>query len=53
VVTTTSYEAVDIAIRKLEQNNISGLPVVDAENHVIAFLTAIDLGKLLGKRWLK
>jgi len=53
VVTTTPYEAVDIAIQKLEQNNISGLPVVDAGNHVIAFLTAMDLGKLLGKRWLK
>jgi len=53
VVTTTPYEAVDIAIQKLEQNNISGLPVVDAENHVIGFLTAMDLGKLLGRRWLK
>lgn len=53
VVTTTPDEAVDIAIRKLEQHNISGLPVVDKNNRVIAILTAIDLGKLLGKRWLK
>lgn len=53
VVTATPDEAVDIAIRKLEQNNISGLPVVDKTNHVVAILTAIDLGKLLGKRWLK
>jgi len=53
VVTATPDEAVDIAIRKLEQHNISGLPVVDKKNRVIAILTAIDLGKLLGKRWLK
>jgi uncharacterized protein (DUF39 family)/CBS domain-containing protein len=53
VITTTPDEAVDIAIRKLEQNNISALPVVDKEHHVIALLTAMDLGKLLGGRWLK
>ena len=53
VVTTTTEEAVDIAVRKLEQNNISALPVVDKENHVIGMLTAINLGKLFGGRWLK
>ncbi|MGA2122193.1 MAG: homocysteine biosynthesis protein [Methanoregula sp.] len=53
VITTTPDEAVDIAIQKLEQNNISALPVVDSEHHVIALLTAMDLGKLLGGRWLK
>ena len=53
VVTTTTEEAVDIAVRKLEQNNISALPVVDKENRVIGMLTAINLGKLFGGRWLK
>jgi CBS domain-containing protein len=53
VVTTTTDEAVDIAVRKLEQNNISALPVVDRERHVIGMLTAINLGKLFGGRWLK
>jgi CBS domain-containing protein len=53
VVTTTPDEAVDIAVRKLEQYNISALPVVDVQNHVVAMLTAMDLGKLLGGRWLK
>ncbi len=53
VVTTTPDEAVDIAVQKLEQNNISALPVVDANQHVIAMLTAINLGKLFGGRWLK
>lgn len=53
VITTTPDEAVDIATQKLEKYNISALPVVDNEQHVIAMLTAIDLGKLFGKRWMK
>jgi CBS domain-containing protein len=53
VVTTTPDEAVDIAVRKLEQHNISALPVVDTQAHVVAMLTAMDLGKLFGGRWLK
>ncbi len=53
VITTTPDEPVDIAIRKLEQNNISALPVLDPNRHVVAMLTAINLGKLFGKRWLK
>ncbi|MDD1717346.1 MAG: homocysteine biosynthesis protein [Methanoregulaceae archaeon] len=53
VITTTPDEAVDIATQKLEKYNISALPVVDPEQHVIAMLTAIDLGKLFGKRWMK
>jgi len=53
VITATADESVDIAVRKLEENNISALPVIDRENHVIAILTAMDLGKLFGGRWLK
>jgi uncharacterized protein (DUF39 family)/CBS domain-containing protein len=53
VITAAPDESVDIAIQKLEQNNISALPVVDSEHHVIALLTAMNLGKLLGGRWLK
>ena len=53
VITAAPEEAVDIAIQKLEQNNISALPVIDKEHHVIALLTAMDLGKLFGGRWLK
>jgi uncharacterized protein (DUF39 family)/predicted transcriptional regulator len=53
VITTTSDEAVDIAVQKLERHNISALPVIDKENHVIAILTAMNLGKLFGGRWLK
>jgi uncharacterized protein (DUF39 family) len=53
VITTTPDEAVDIAIRKLEKHNISALPVIDGESHVIGILTAMNLGKLVGGRWLK
>ncbi len=53
VITTNPNEAVDIAIQKLERHNISALPVVDEAQRVVAMLTAIDLGKLFGGRWLK
>jgi uncharacterized protein (DUF39 family)/predicted transcriptional regulator len=51
VIKTSPDEHVDLAAQKLERYNISALPVVDAENRVIGMLTAIDLGKLFGKRW--
>jgi len=50
VIKTTPDEPVDIAARKLEQNNISALPVVDATDRVVGILSAIDLGKLFGGR---
>jgi uncharacterized protein (DUF39 family)/CBS domain-containing protein len=53
VITAAPEESVDIAIQKLEQNNISALPVIDRDHRVIALLTAMNLGKLLGGRWLK
>jgi uncharacterized protein (DUF39 family)/predicted transcriptional regulator len=53
VITTTPDEPVDIAVQKLERHNISALPVVDQEQHVLALLTAMDLSKLFGGRWLK
>lgn len=53
VVTTVADEAVDIAVQKLERHNISALPVVDQERQVIGMLTAMNLGKLFGGRWLK
>ncbi len=51
VIKTYPEEPVDIAARKLEKNNISALPVVDATNRVVGILSAIDLGKLFGGRW--
>jgi CBS domain-containing protein len=53
VITTKQDEAVDIAVQKLEHYNISALPVVDAEEKVLGMLTAMNLGKLFGGRWLK
>jgi len=53
VITTTPDEPVDVAIRKLEKYNISALPVVDKAMRVVGILTAMDLGKLIGGRWLK
>jgi CBS domain-containing protein len=51
VIRTTPGEAVDIAARKLEQNNISALPVVDDDGRIIGLLSGTDLGKLFGGRW--
>jgi uncharacterized protein (DUF39 family)/CBS domain-containing protein len=53
VIKTNPEEPVDIAAQKLERNNISALPVVDATNRVVGILSAIDLGKLFGGRWKK
>jgi len=53
VITTTPDEHVDVVARKLEQHNVSALPVVDRAGKVLGMLTAIDLGKLFGGRWLK
>jgi len=51
VVVVTPDEPVDVAAQRLEQHNISALPVVDSEFHVIGILNAVDLGKLFSKRW--
>ena len=53
VITTNPDEHVDIVARKLERYNVSALPVVDTDEKVLGMLTAIDLGKLFGGRWLK
>lgn len=49
VITTESDEPVDIAARKLQRNNISALPVVDADRHVIGMLTGTNLSRLIGR----
>ena len=53
VITVAPHEPVDIAVQKLERYNISALPVVDSNIRVIGMLTAMNLGKLFGGRWLK
>ncbi len=49
VVTTMADEPVDIAAQKLERNNISALPVVDADRRVVGMLTGTNLSKLIGR----
>jgi uncharacterized protein (DUF39 family)/predicted transcriptional regulator len=50
VVTAMPDEPIESAARKLEQFNISALPVVDAKKRVLGLVTSEDLSKLLA-RW--
>jgi uncharacterized protein (DUF39 family)/predicted transcriptional regulator len=50
VVTVAEEEPVDVAARKLEQHNISGLPVIDADKVVKGIITSQDISKLIGRK---
>ena len=50
VIIVAEDEPVDIAARKLEQHNISGLPVIDADKVVKGIITSGDISKLIGRR---
>jgi len=50
VVVASEDEPVDSAARKLEQHNISGLPVIDADRLVKGILTSEDISRLIGRR---
>lgn len=50
VVVASEDEPVDSAARKLEQHNISGLPVIDADRSVKGILTSEDISRLIGRR---
>lgn len=43
VITTTDNESIDVAARKMKQNDISALPVIDGSNKVIGLLTSEEL----------
>lgn len=47
VVTTTPDERVIDAVRTMLDHKFSGLPVVDANRHVVGFLSQIDIYRLL------
>jgi len=49
VVVTHPDEPVDIAARKMEQNDISALPVVDSKRRVLGIVTSEDLSKLIAR----
>ncbi|ABE51313.1 homocysteine biosynthesis protein [Methanococcoides burtonii] len=50
VVTTSPDEAIDIAAFKLDSNNVSALPVIDAKKQVVGIITSDDISKLLARR---
>jgi len=50
VITAAEDEPVDAAARKLEQHNISGLPVINADRVVRGIITSEDISKLIGRR---
>lgn len=49
VITTTMEEPIEIAARKMEQHEISALPVVDKDNKVVGIVSSEDLSKLLAR----
>jgi CBS domain-containing protein len=49
VVTAKPDEPLEIASKRMAQNNISALPVIDVERKVLGIITAEDVSKLLGR----
>jgi len=49
VVTAKPDEPVDIVVRKFEQFDISAMPVVDDEGHVLGMVTSDQISKLVGR----
>jgi uncharacterized protein (DUF39 family)/CBS domain-containing protein len=50
VISAREDEAIDTVIRRMEQHNISGVPVVDQSNHIIGILTTDDISRKLVRR---
>ena len=50
VITTTVNEPIEAASRKMAQNKISALPVIDRERRVVGIVTSEDITKLIGGR---
>jgi L-aspartate semialdehyde sulfurtransferase len=49
VVTAKPDEPLEIASKRMAQNNISALPVIDIERKVLGIVTSEDVSKLLGR----
>jgi len=47
VIVAKPQETVDIVAKRMEQHDITGLPVVDEENRVLGLITSADLSRLL------
>ncbi|HXX53580.1 MAG TPA: CBS domain-containing protein [Thermodesulfovibrionales bacterium] len=50
VISTQKYESIMHVAQILSERSISGLPVVDKENHVIGIITQADILSILGIR---
>lgn len=50
VIIAREDESVDIIARRIDKNNISGLPIVDNENVVKGMITAEDISRLIGEK---
>ncbi len=50
VISVEKYESVMTVARILSEKNISGLPVVDKQNHVIGIITQADILSMVGVR---
>jgi CBS domain-containing protein len=49
VVTSKPDEPLEIASKRMAQNNISALPVIDIERKVLGIITSEDVSRLLGR----
>lgn len=49
VITAKENEPIDVAARRMDKYNISGLPVVDKDNRVIGIVTAEDISRIIGR----
>jgi len=49
VVIAREDEPVDVIARRIDKNNISGLPIVDKDNKVKGIITAEDISRLIGE----
>jgi len=50
VVIADATEPIDIVARRLDQHNISALPVVDKHSRVMGIITSDDISKLVARR---
>lgn len=50
VITTRMDEPIEVASRKMAQNQISALPVIDEQRRILGIITSEDIAKLLGRK---
>jgi uncharacterized protein (DUF39 family)/predicted transcriptional regulator len=48
VIIAREEEPVDVIARRIDKNKISGLPIIDKDNHVKGMVTAEDISRLIG-----